>query len=418
MSNLIESELKESPKSGRKMAVRILAAVVLLLILGVGGYAYWAWSSIRETTDDAQVEAHIHAVSARVGGKVTKVLVKNNDFVEAGAVLFELDPRDYQLALNQAKADLAEAQAKLAEDSAGVPVATTTSASSMSAAKAAVGEVQAAIAAAQMQVEAAEARKGVVEPQVRAARANADRASADFQRMKALLAKDEISRQQFDAALAAAESTRAQVEAAEAQVVEAGRGIAVARSSVEHERARLPRTQAEVRGAEAGPQQVVASRGRAASSAAKVVQKKVAVEAAELDLERTVVRAPVAGIVGQKSVESGQNVQPGQPTLAVVAVDRVWVVANYKENQLAEVTPGQKAELEVDALNGRRLHGKVESIGGATGARFSLLPPENATGNYVKVVQRIPVKIVFDPGQDDSRRLRPGMSVVSTIFVR
>ncbi len=418
MSNPLESELKQSPTSRRKVAVRVAAGVVLLLLIGVGGYAYWLHAATRESTDNAQVEGHIHTVSARVGGSVTKVLVKNNQFVEAGEVLFEIDPRDYQLALNQAKADLAEAQAKFAEDSAGVPVAATTTASSMSAAKAAIGEVQAAIAAAQSQVEAAESHKMSAEPQVRAARANSDRAAADFQRMKALLAKDEISRQQFDAAEAASVATRAQLEAAEAQVVEAGRGIAVARSLVEHERARLPRTQADVHAAEAGPQEVVASRGRAASSGAKVAQKKAAIEAAELNLERTVVRAPVAGIVGQKSVESGQVIQAGQPVLALVAVENVWVVANFKENQLAEVKPGQKVELEVDAFNGRRFQGKVDSIGGATGARFSLLPPENATGNYVKVVQRMPVKIVFDPGQDDGHRLRPGMSVISTILVR
>ena len=418
MSEPLESELNEAPTPGRRPVGRIVLVVVLLLLIGTAGYAYWAHASTRETTDDAQVEGRVHAVSARVGGIVTKVRVDNNQLVEAGTVLFEIDPQDYQVALNRAKADLAEAEAKFSEDTAGVPVTTTATTSRMNGARAAVGEVEAAITAAQTQVEAAQSRKASAEPLVRAARADADRAAADFERMKALLAKDEISRQQYDAAWAAAEATRAQLDAAKAHVVEADRGIAVARSMLDHERARMPRTVAEVRAAGAGPQQVVATRARAASSAAKVEQMRATVEAAELNLERTIVRAPVRGIVGQKGVESGQIIQPGQPLLALVAVDDVWVVANYKENQLVDVKPGQKVELEVDAFGGRRLRGTLDSIAGATGARFSLLPPENATGNYVKVVQRIPVKIVFDPGQDAGHQLRPGMSVVSSILVR
>jgi membrane fusion protein (multidrug efflux system) len=404
----------KAPQSPVRRAV--LVVVVLLLAAGAA-YAYWSHASTRITTDDAQVEGHIHSVSARVGGTVTKVLVTNNQLVEAGAVLFELDPRDYQVALNRAKADLAEAQAKYGEDAAGIPVTSTTTAGQMSAARASVGEVEASIAAAQKQVAAAEARKATATPLVRAARANADRAASDLERMKALLAKDEISRQQYDAVFATAEATRAQLDAAQAQVLEAESGIAVARGLLEHERARLPRTHADVEAAGAGPRQVAATREKAASSAAKVDQMKAAVEAAELNLERTVVRAPVRGIVGQKNLETGQIIQPGQPVLAVVAIDEVWVVANYKENQLVKMRPGQKVDLEVDAFDGHRIEGTVNSIAGATGARFSLLPPENATGNYVKVVQRIPVKILISPGQDADHRLRPGMSVVTSVLV-
>jgi membrane fusion protein (multidrug efflux system) len=419
MSEPMTNDLNESSSTPKSKPVgRILAAVVLLLALAGGGYAYWLHASVRETTDDAQVEGHIHAVSARVGGTVTKVHVENNQLVEAGTVLFEIDPRDYQVALSQAKADLAEAEARLGEDTVGVPVVKTETTSRMSAAEAAMGEIQAAIAAAQKQVEAAEARKATALPLVKVAKANADRAAADFQRMKALLAKDEISKQQYDAALAAADATHAQLEAAQSQVVEADRGIAVARSMLEHERSRIPRTQADISAAQSGPQQVKATSQRAVSSAARVAMKRAAVEAAELNLERTIVRAPVRGVVGQKSVEPGQIIQPGQSLLAVVAIDNEWVVANYKETQLASMKPGQPVDLAVDALNGRVLHGKVHSIGGATGARFSLLPAENATGNFVKVVQRVPVKIVFDKGQDEQQqRLRPGMSVVTTVLV-
>ncbi len=418
MAEALDRDLNETPAARRRPVKRMAVAAVLLLAIGTGAYAYWRHAAARETTDDAQVEGRIHSVSARVGGTVMKVLVDNNQVVEAGTVLFEIDPRDYEVALAQAKADLAEAEATLGEDKAGVPVAKTATASRMSAAQAGVGEVRASIAAAQKQVEAAEARKDSAAPLVRAAKANADRAAADFERMKALLEKDEISRQQYDAAFAAAEATRAQLEASQAQVAEAGRGIAVAQSLLAHEQARLGRAQAEVQAAEAGPQQVTATREKASSSAAKVAQMRAAVEAAELNLERTVVRAPVRGIVGQKSVESGQIIAPGQPVMAVVATDEVWVVANYKENQLEGMKPGQKAELAVDAFGGERLRGTVQSMAAATGARFSLLPPENATGNYVKVVQRIPVKIVFDAGQDAGHRLRPGMSVVSTVLVR
>jgi membrane fusion protein (multidrug efflux system) len=418
MAESIAEDQIEAVKAPRSPVWRAVFIVFVLILVATATYAYWSHAATRITTDDAQVECHIHSVSSRVGGTVTKVMVVNNQAVEAGTVLFELDPRDYQVALNRAKADLAEALAKYGEDAAGVPVTSTTTASQMSAAQASVGEVQAAIAAAQKQVEAAEARKATAAPMVRAARANADRAAADLERLKALLAKDEISRQQYDAAFAAAEATRAQLDAATAQVQEAESGIGVARSQLEHERSRLPRTQADVQAAGAGPRQVAATREKAASSAAKVDQMKAAVEAAELNLERTVVRAPVRGIVGQKSIETGQIIQPGQPVLAVVAVDEVWVVANYKENQLLNVKSGQKVDLEVDGLNGRRFEGTVNSIAGATGARFSLLPPENATGNYVKVVQRIPVKILFDSGQDPDHRLRPGMSVVTTVLVR
>lgn len=418
MAEARETELNETAAPGRGPGKKIVLAAVLLLAMASGAFAYWLHASARETTDDAQVEGRIHSVSARVGGTVTKVFVDNNQLVEAGAVLFEIDPRDYEVALEKAKADLAEAEARLSEDTVGVPVARTTTSSRMSAAKAGVGEVQASIVAAQKQVEAAEARKATAVPMVRAAKANADRAAADFQRMKTLLEKDEISKQQYDAAFAAAEATRAQLEAAQAQVAEAERGVAVAHSLLEHERARLPRAEADVRAAEVGPEQVTATRERASSSAAKVAQMKAAVEAAQLNLERTVVRAPVRGIVGQKNLESGQIIAPGQPVMAVVATDEVWVVANYKENQLEAMRPGQKAELAVDAFGGQKLRGTVQSIAGATGARFSLLPPENATGNYVKVVQRIPVKIVFDAGQDEGRRLRPGMSVVTTVMVR
>ena len=418
MSESQNRDMNETPTPRSRPVGRLIVLAVVLLLAGAGSYLYWQHAAVRETTDDAQVEARIHSVSARVGGTLTKVLVENNQLVEAGTVLCEIDSRDYQVALDRAKADLAEAQARLGGDTVDVPITTTTTASRLTGAEAAIGEVQAAVAASEKQVAAAQARKASAEALVRGAKANSERAAADLERMKKLLAKDEISRQQYDATWAAAESARAQLDVTQAQVVEAEQGIVVARSLLERERSRMPRTEAEVNAAKAGPHQVQASRARAASTAARVEQAKAAVALAELNLERTVVRAPVRGVVGQKNMELGQVIQAGQPLLALVADDEVWVVANYKENQLVRMKPGQMVEVEVDALGGRRLNGRIRSIGGATSARFSLLPAENSTGNYVKVVQRVPVKIVFDKEQDSGHALRPGLSVVTTVLVQ
>jgi membrane fusion protein, multidrug efflux system len=359
------------------------------IALAAAAAAWWHYSG-RESTDDAQIDGHIVPVSPRVRGTVQAVKVADNQFVEAGTVLVELDPRDYQVALERARADLAEAEASAQAARTNVPVTSTTTASQLSGAHGETASAQARLRSAQARLKDAQAREG--------------QAEQDLARMKALLAKDEVSRQEYDAASVAAESTRAAREAAQAAVKEAEEGIGIAD-------ARL----AEARTA---PQQVGIMRAHAASAEAKVVQARAALAQAQLELDYTTLKAPAAGIVSKKTVEVGQVVQAGQPLLALVPLHDIWVTANFKESQLGKIRPGQRAVVSVDAYGGREYRGRVDSIAPATGARFSLLPPENATGNYVKVVQRVPVKIVFDEGQDSEHVLRPGMSVVPTVFVK
>ncbi len=400
-----------------KMGKRLILAVVLLGA-AAGGFAYWDHSSGFESTDDAQIDGNVHPVSSRVSGTVMQVLVNDNQYVEAGAVLVVLDPKDYQVELNKSKADLAEAEATTMADRTQVPIVSTTSTSQLYGAEAVVLEAKANISAAEKQEAAARARVISAQALVLQAKANADRAARDLDRYKVLLAKDEISQQQYDAAQAAAVAQRAQWEASQAQQQEAEQAIHVAHSQLELQEARLVKAQADAKSAETGPQQVAATRAKADSTAAKVLQMKAQVEQSELSLSYTTVKAPVSGVVSQKSVQVGQIVQAGQPLLSVVPLDDIWATANFKENQLARMRVGQKVRIAVDAYGGREYEAHVQSIAAATGSRFSLLPAENATGNYVKVVQRVPVKIVLEKGQDKEHVLRPGMSVIPTVYVR
>ncbi len=365
----------------------ILAGVV---VAAIAGAIAWSHFSERESTDDAQIDGHIVPVSPRVGGTVQMVKVADNQFVDAGTVLVLIDARDYEVAVQRAQADLAEAEASAQAARTTVPVTSTTTASQVSSAESDIGTAQARLRSAQARLADAQAKEKKEEH--------------DLARVNSLLAKDEVSQQEHDDAALAAESARTAREAAQAAVKEAEEGVAAAR-------ARL----AEARTA---PQQVGIMRARAASAEAKVVQARAALAQAQLDLDHTTVKAPGSGYVSKKTVEVGQVVQPGQPLLAIVPLDDIWVTANFKESQLRKIRAGQRAMVAVDAYGGRRYQGHVDSISPATGARFSLLPPENASGNYVKVVQRVPVKIVFESGQDSEHVLRPGMSVVPTVFVK
>ncbi len=361
----------------------LIGAVILLL---VAGFFVWKYYSVRESTDDAQVDGHITPISSRVGGTVTAVQFQDNQYVEAGTVLVELDPKDYQVAVDRAKAELADAQAGYAAARTNVPIthiSTTTG----------IETAQANRNAAQKEVDAATAR-------LREAQANYDKVAKDLQRMKELVSKDEVSRQQYDAAVAAEQAARATVDAA-------GAAVATAQSHV-------IQADAALRSAQTGPQQVQVTQAKAGSAEAAVQKAQAALSQALLNLQYCTVRAPQAGVVSKRSVEVGQTIQPGQPLAALVNLQNIYVTANFKENQLKSMRPGQPVMVHVDAFD-KDLKGHVDSIGGATGARFSLLPADNATGNYVKVVQRVPVKIVFDPGEDSQHRLRPGLSVVPTV---
>ena len=399
-----------------KTRIQIVVAVVVVAILATGA---WLWATTgRETTDDAQVDAHVTPMAARVGGTVMSVPVADNQLVEAGTILVEIDPRDYEVALERAKAELADAEAAGLAANASVPITATTSMSNVSAAQGGVAQAAAGSEEAQHSIEAARARLVTAQARLREAEATSIRTAKDVERLKTLLAKDEIAQQQFDAAVGAADAARAAADSARSQIAEAELGIRVAESRLTQAKVGEQQAQAGLRGAQTAPDQITATRARAAAAAAKVRQMAAMVKQAELNLEYTKAKAPVKGIVSRKSVEVGQVVQPGQPLMAVIALDRAWATANFKETQLERMRPGAVATIKVDAYGGREFRGRVESLAAATGARFSLLPPDNATGNFVKVVQRVPVKIVLDEGQDPEQLLRPGMSVTATVYTK
>jgi membrane fusion protein (multidrug efflux system) len=362
----------------------VLLALALVLIAGV--IFVWHYYSVRESTDDAQIDGHLDPISSRVAGTVLRVLHDENETVQAGTLLVELDPKDYEVALERARADLADAEANA---QVGVPLTTTTSSSQLAAADAAVN-------AAEKEVDSANAR-------VQEAQANYNKAADDLKRFQQLVQKDEVSRQQYDAAVAGATAARATLDSAKAMVANA--------------ESRAAQAKAQAASAHTVPEQVRVTKARATAATAQVQRAQAALSQAELNLQYTKILAPVSGILSKRNVEPGQVVQPGQPLFSIVNLDDIWVTANFKETQLKNMRVGQKVTIRVDAY-GRDYSGVVESISGATGARFSLLPPENATGNYVKVVQRVPVRIRFDKGQDANHLLRPGLSVVPTVFVK
>jgi membrane fusion protein, multidrug efflux system len=363
-------------------------AVVVLLIIGAGIFL-WHYYSVRESTDDAQIDGHINPISPRVTGTVLRVLHDDNEVVQAGELLVELDPKDYEVAVDRARADLANAQANAVAANVGVPLTQTTSSSQLTAA-------DAGVKAAQREVESANAR-------LNEAQANYAKVAADLKRMELLIAKDEVSRQQYDAAVAAATAAKATVDSANAQVASA--------------ESRAAQAQAQAEAARTVPEQLKVTRARAGAATAEVQRAISALAQAELNLKYTRIYAPVTGVLSKRNVEPGQVIQAGQPVFSMVNLEDIWVTANFKETQLREMRVGQSAKIKVDAY-GHEYNGHVESIGAATGARFSLLPPENATGNYVKVVQRIPVRIRFEKGEDPNHQLRPGMSVVPTVFTK
>jgi membrane fusion protein, multidrug efflux system len=398
---------------GRRRTLMLIAGLVLVVGIAVA----WRYYGGRVSTDDAQVDGHIVPIAPRVGGTVLSVGVQDNQDVAAGTVLAEIDPRDYRIALQRAEADLADARAGLAAAQAGIPITSTTTASQVSAAGASVERAQAGTEAATQDVEAARARLTAAQARLKEATANATRTSRDLERMTQLIAKDEVSQQQYDAAVGAAEAARATVESVQAAVAEATQAISVSQSRRVQASGALTQAEADLRSAHTAPDQVTVTRSRAQSAEARVRLAQAALEQAALNLAYTTVKAPVAGRVSKKSVEAGQVIQAGQPMMALVPLENVWITANFKETQLKQMRPGQRVSISVDAYD-RQYQGRVESIAAATGARFSLLPPENATGNYVKVVQRVPVKILLDAGQDRDHLLRPGMSVVPTVHTR
>jgi membrane fusion protein (multidrug efflux system) len=395
----VDTEI-EQPKSRRKS---VAAVVIVLLVLVAAGL--WWHSTFTQDTDDAQVNGHLMQVSARINGHVLKVDVEENQVVKQGDVIAELDPRDYQVAVENAEAALASAQANAAAADVNVPITTVNTGSNLRSADADVSGTRAAVEQAQRQLEAAHAR-------VAQAEANFIKAQADLTRYKPLVEKDVISKQQFDAAVAAADATKADVANARANEQAASDGVRVARE-------REMQAQAMQKYAQTGPQQVAAQSARAKQALAQVAQAQAQLDQAKLNLSYTRIVAPAAGIITRKSVEIDQNVAPGQNLLTLVSLEDLWVTANFKETQLKHMKAGQPVEISVDAT-GKTYHGKVTQIGGATGSVLSLFPPENATGNYVKVVQRVPVRVDFTDlkNEDPDHLLRPGLSVEPKVRVK
>ena len=386
-------------RSKRRTRILIVIAVVVLL---VGGWFLWRHFSSYESTDDAQVDVHLYPVSARISGYVAKVNVNDNQYVQQGTVLVEIDPKDYEVAVAQAEANFASAEATAQALNITVPITSVSTSSQLSFSTSDVENARAGIIAAEKQLTAAQA-------QVEQAEANDAKAQNDLRRYKALVDKGEVSAQLYDQALAAAKAGTASVAAARANED-------AIRQSVQQAHSRLAQAQSSQQSAETGPQQVSSSRARARAAIADVEQKRAALEQAQLNLAYTKIVAPVSGQVS-KTVVVGLNVQSGQQLLTVVPLDQVWITANFKETQLRHMKIGQRADIHVDST-GHTFKGHVDSIAGATGPLFSLLPPENATGNYVKIVQRIPVKIVLDPGENRDHQLRPGMNVVPDVHLQ
>lgn len=386
---------EEEERSGRKARGYLrehpavmwgLIAAFIVIVIGV--FFLWRHYAVLESTDDAQIDGHITPIAARVSGTVAEMHIQDNQMVNEGTLLVQLDPADYQNAVARARAELADVEASAKGAQTSIPVSNISTRNQLRSARATQ-------TAAEREVEAAGARQ-------REAEANFTRVSKDLERLHGLVQKEEISRQQYDAAVANEAAARATVDAARAAVATAESHVAQA--------------QAGVATAQTAPEQLSITRSRFGSAQAAVQKAQSTLNQALLNLQYATVKAPATGIVSKRSVEVGQVVQAGQPMAALVSIHDIYVTANFKETQLREMRPGQAATIHVDAYD-RKFRGHIDSIGGATGARFSLLPPENATGNYVKIVQRIPVKIVLEQGEDPEHLLRPGMSVTPTVRV-
>jgi membrane fusion protein, multidrug efflux system len=392
----------------------IIGGIAVLAVL-VGLYLYY---HDRESTDDAQVDGHITPIASKVYGRVQGVLVDDNQAVKAGQVLVKIDPRDYQAAVDQAKAALALAESEAQSAGVDVPRTTENVQSGTSSADAQLAAAQADLQRADVSYQQAQtADLAYAKANVDKSQANAILAQADLARYKPLLDKAEISQQQYDAAKANADASTSALRADQEKLSQAQRNVEVMKAQVQAAQARVQQAQAAVAAANADKKQISMRTADAQAKVAKVEQSRAALEAAELNLSYTDVVAPVDGVATHKQVEPGQIVQAGQGLMVVVPLQNVWVTANFKETQLRKMKPGQEAEVKVDTYDAT-FKGHVDSLAGATGSVLSLLPPENATGNYVKVVQRIPVKIVLDPIPPDKAVLRPGMNVDATVITK
>jgi membrane fusion protein, multidrug efflux system len=414
-----------------RLAVAGLVALVLLGALGYGAYL-WHYSRTHVSTDDAFIATHVAPVSSRVAGTVMEVPVNDNQDVKAGDVLARLDPRDYQVALAQSRAAVEAARGELQNAVTNVPLADDTTRSLVQEADASLAATAHGFEIAEHDLEqrrselrAKEAAVAGAEAAVRAAEADFEKAKLDLDRTAALFKAQLVARQDFDHAEATLKNVQAMLELARHRLAEARDAAAQSAAAVRSQsaalaqaRQRVAQSQAALANAQGQRQQVKIREATVEAARGRLQLALANLEQAQLNLDYTTVRAPVGGRVTKKAVEVGQVIPAGQALLSIVDLDEVWVIANYKETQLTDVRPGQRATVEVDTYPGVVFEARVDSIQGGSGAVFSLLPPENATGNYVKVVQRIPVKLVLAPGGNSRHLLVPGMSVVPTIELR
>jgi len=387
------------PRRVPRWALFVFPAIALVVLL-----SWWLYARRFESTDDAQIDGHLNAISARISGTVLYInpKVENNQYVEAGTLLLQLDPNDYQAALDHAKADLVTKEGEARSAGVNVPITDTSAFSQLRLAEAAQESAAAS-------VDAEEANLVAAQHKVQQDEALYSRAERDRVRYQALVEKREISRSDYDARETESIATAQALESDRAAVASIQQKIAQARSLVTERRA-------QVQGARTAPEQVVDAQAKSQSSVGEVERARADLRTAELNLGYTKIYAPVSGVIGRKTVELGQRIQPGQSFLAIVPLDDIWVTADFKETQLKYMRPGQSVIIHVDTF-GRDYRGTVENLPGAAGTLFSLLPPENASGNFVKVVQRLPVRIRFNRDQDPQHLLRPGMSVEPTVRV-
>jgi membrane fusion protein (multidrug efflux system) len=404
---------KDAPRSNSRARV-----VILFLLVAAVGAGIWLYYHYRDrvSTDDAQVDGHISAVAPKVPGNVAEVLVNDNQAVKAGQILVRIDPRDYQARVDLAKASLAQAESQLRAAQVGVPLTSQTTDSGATAASAGLANAEAEVVRARIGYELASGSElAFARANVDARQASNDRAQADLARMKPLVDKAEISHQQYDAYVAAAKVAASELDAARERLASAQKQAAISQAALNVASTHVDQARAQFTASVANKKQVAIRTADVGTATAAVAAARANLETAELQLSYATIVAPIDGTVTRKSVEVGQVVQPGQALMAIIPLEDTWVTANFKETQLADVHSGQKVEIRVD-MYGRIITGHVDSIASATGAKLSLLPPENATGNFVKVVQRIPVKILVDRGQ--GMTLRPGMNADVTIFTK
>jgi membrane fusion protein (multidrug efflux system) len=407
----------QSPPVSRRSGSRtkLVVALIFVVAAAVAVYALYMHFRDRVSTDDANVDGHISAIAPKITGNVIEVAVLDNQQVKAGQVLVRIDPRDYQAAVDIARAAVVQAEGQLDAARVAVPWVSGTTETGTSVADAQLGDAQAEVERARAAYDQANTSDvAMADANVASKQADNERAQADLARMKPLVDKAEISRLQYDSYVAAARVADSDLRGAQEKLASAQKEAAIRKAALDSAVSKVNTAKAQVQSSQANRKQVAIRTADAGTAEAAVKAARARLAAAELTLSYTTVTAPVDGMVTRKSVEVGQMVQPGQGLMTVITPD-VWVTANFKETQLADVKPGQRAEIHVD-MYGKSVFGHLDSIADSTGSRMSLLPPENATGNFVKVVQRIPVKILVD--QTDGLILRPGMNVDVTIFTR